>query len=470
MKNVDLLMIQSPFGGQGILAHTDCFTVGEGILSICTFLDSKGYSTEIFPVDEVFIGVKNFKFDRKRYAFPETHVAERIRSFNPRVVAISALTPQYPSALKIARICKEVDPGIVTVMGGPHVTYNVNEVFSDSTDVDVVVRGEGEWTMLDIMEHVRENKPLDDVAGITFRKKGKIKHNPDRPLGNLEELPPVDYSKVNPDFLSNCRFFMTFTRGCRFNCSYCVESKFWGHCVRYRSVEAIMNEMRFINENQEGDIYFLARVFNHPEDFFYELCDRMRSLRFAEGREVAAMVGAANLPREHVEAMKEAGINTIVIAVESASPEILKRMRKGISFDLVVEKCRMIKEYDMTIGTFWIMGHPGETEETARVSLDAMAYLWEQGLSDRQEIALFTPYPGLPMLKNPEKEGFRFITDDYGMFSRFDRPVIELTTLPYDELLKLYQEARQMAQYWLTCNRDFFNDKFAAALKKTASS
>ena len=457
MKNVDLLVIQSPFGGQGILAHTDCFTVGEGLLSICTFLDSKGYSTEIFPVDEVFMDIENFKFNREQHAISDSYIFERIKAANPHVVAISAHTPQYPFALNIARICKSVNKDVLTVIGGPHAHYTENEVFADSRDIDVVVRGEGEWTMLDLLKHVLEDKSLDDVAGITFRKNGKVIHNSDRPLGDLRELPPVNYSKINPEYLNKCRFFMTFTRGCRFNCTYCVESKFWGHCVRYRDADVVMEELKFIAENSISDVYFLASVFNSPENFFYDLCSKMKALDFGSEREVAAMVGAANLPRDHVRAMKEAGINTILLAVESASPAILKRMKKPFNFDVVVEKCKMIREFDMTIGTFWIMGHPGETEETARENLDAMSYLWENDLNDRQEIALFTPYPGLPILQNPEKEGFRLITRDYAKYSRFDKPVIELSTISYDKLCELYREAREMAQYWLTCNRDFFS-------------
>jgi radical SAM superfamily enzyme YgiQ (UPF0313 family) len=182
------------------------------------------------------------------------------------------------------------------------------------------------------------------------------------------------------------------------------------------------------------------------------------------------MVGVANLPPEHVQAMKRAGINKVLIAAEHASPIILKRMHKPISFDLVVEKCKMIKKHDLAVGTFWILGHPGETEETARVNLDAMAYLWENDLNDGQEVAMFTPYPGLPMLQRQEEEGFRLVSKDYSKYSRFDEPVIELATISYKRLCELHNEARGIAQNWLTHKRDFFSKDIENALKKVLTS
>jgi anaerobic magnesium-protoporphyrin IX monomethyl ester cyclase len=147
-----------------------------------------------------------------------------------------------------------------------------------------------------------------------------------------------------------------------------------------------------------------------------------------------------------------------LIAVESAAPEILARMNKKISFELVVEKCRLIKKYGFEVGTFWIFGHPGETEETARKSLDAMVYLWENDLNDKQEIAMFTPYPGLPLLNDPEKEGFRLRQKDFSKYSRFDGPVIDLATITNEKMSAIYKEAREASQYWLSFKRDLFAD------------
>lgn len=463
---IDCLFIQSPFTAQGILPHSDGHCVGEGILSISTFLRSKGFSTDIFCVDELYFDLPGFEFNRDRYAMRADAIKERIRRASPKVVGISALTPQYPAALEIACCAKEVDPGILVVLGGPHVTYTDRDVLLDSPDVDVVVRGEGEWTMLELMTHVKGSGGLGDVLGITYRENGAVARNPDRPLGDLAELPTVDYSQVNPEYLAKCNFNLTFTRGCYFSCSYCVEGKFWGNRVRHRRLESVVEEIWFAAKNYPNrEMLFLGSVFNAPEKFFAELCAKMKEMDLSATK-ISVLVGAANLPEEHIRLMKEAGIKELMIAVESAHPEILRRMNKKISFDLVAEKCRLIRKHGLNIDTFWIMGHPGETEETARYSLDAMAYLWEHDLNDKQEIAIFMPYPGLPITQCPEKEGFRVLEKDYAKYSRFDEPVVELEGLPYEKLRKLHKEARDMAQYWHSFRKNVFDGEMEAAIKK----
>ncbi|MBD3427011.1 MAG: radical SAM protein [Candidatus Omnitrophica bacterium] len=462
---MDLLLIQSPFCAQGILPHTDSFTVGEGLLSICSYLDTKGYSTDIFCIDELYKDIPDKLFTRRKFFFSDKDVADRLRRANPRVIGIGALTPQYPAALKIAQISRRTCPEAVIVMGGPHVTYTDTQVFRDSAEVDIVVRGEGEWTMEEVLERVLSSESLEGVKGITYRKGDEVIRNPERPLGDLGGLPPVDYSKPNPEFMKRSRYFITTTRGCLLNCSYCVESKYWGHQVRPRSIEAVTAEIKYLVENYDNDIYFLGSVFNYPEGSFRQLCARLKQFDFGQ-RDTAALVGAANLPEEHIHLMKEAGVKRMLIAVESASEKVLRRMRKPITLQKVIEKCKVAVNCGMTVATFWIMGHPGETEQTARESLDAMVYLFERGLNDRQEVALFTPYPGLPIVQNAEKEGFRIIDRDLSRYSRFDEPVIELDTISHEKLCQLYKEAKEIAQFWHSSQRELFGHDLESIFKR----
>lgn len=448
------------------MPHSDAHTIGEGLLSISSFLDSKGFSTEVFCADELYLDISDFRFNRQQYEMRFDLIRKKIIATSPRVVAVSALTPQYPMALEILALCKEIEPEILTVIGGPHATFTGTKVFDDSEYIDVLVKREGEWTMAELMERISAGQGFDDVPGLIFRKDGRIIENKDRSLGDLQTLPPVDYSKVNPEYLAKCSFFMTFTRGCPFNCSYCVESKFWGNRVRTRQVDALLKEIEYLSKHfPSNKILFLGSVFNAPEKFFREMCGQLKNMDLS-GNYLHVMASAAYLPEEHVRLMAESGIKKILLAVESAAPEILKRMNKRISFDLVVEKCKLIRKYGLGIGTFWLFGHPGETEETAQTSLDAMAYLWENDLNDKQEVAVFNPYPGLPILENPAGQGFRIVNKDLSRYSRFDKPVIELDTLPYDRLKEIHQEARQIAQFWMSSKMELFSLDIANIYKK----
>lgn len=463
MNSIDCLLIQPPFWRQGIFPHSDRHVAGEGILSIATFLQSKGYSAKVFFTDEFFLtGVP----DRGKDPFPFDKLEQVIRGYNPRVVGIGPYTCQYPISIEILELCKKINPEITTMIGGPHVTFMDKECFQDTEDIDVVVRGEGEWTTLDVLRHVLESDALDDVKGITFRKGDSIIQNKEREAGDLQELPRVDYSQVNPEYMKKCHFLFTFARGCPFKCAYCVERKFWGQKMRVRSVDNVVDEVRYLVSNYSGDgtyIAFLASVFNVPEPFFKAICKELRKINFCN-HIVTVMASANYLPEEHLKLMKEAGITRILIAVESASEKVLKVMNKRISFDLVVEKCKLAKEYGIEVGTFWLFGHPGETPETARESLEAMVYLWQNDLNVTQEVSIFNPYPGIIFYDNPRKYGLKILTQDWERYSRFDEPIISLDQFPHEELKECFEEARKIANYWPSIGRYLASGKKGSSL------
>ncbi len=447
MNKVDCLLMQAPFWRQGILPHSDRHTAGEGILSIATFLKSKGYRIKVFFTDELFLTDIP---DRGEDPFPFHKLEKVIRRADPKIVGIGPHTCQYPVSLKILELCKDINPEITTVIGGPHVTFLDKECLQESKNVDIVVRGEGEWTMLDIVDCILSKKDLKNIEGITYRKNDSIIRNVNRKPGKLEELPACDYSLVKEKYLERCNFFFTFTRGCPFRCVYCVESEFWGHKMRVRAVDKISKEINFLvskyNQN-DAFIGFLASMFNVPEYFFNHMCQKLKKIDFKD-HTVAVLAHANHLPEEHIEIMKDAGITRILIAVESASEKVLKIMNKKITFNKVVEKCKLIKKHGLEAGTLWMFGHPGETPETATESLKAMVYLWENDLNMTQEVSIFNPYPGTAIYKNPEKYNLKILTRDWAKFSRLDEPVISLKGFPKPELQKYFKEARMTAQFW----------------------
>jgi len=472
-RRIDCLFIQAPFIAQGFLPPPENYVSCEGILSMASFLDKNGFSSEVYFSDEVYIRKGSRVFTGEKIHFPLSKIKDQVRRFNPRIVAVTGLTPQYPVSLKILQAAKSADKDIVTVIGGPHVTYEDKKVFENSKNVDIVVRGEGEWTMLDIVKSVTGGKDLDDVSGITFKKGSKIIRNEDRPLGDLSQLPPVDYSKADPEYLKECDFFLTFTRGCPFNCSYCVEGKFWGNNVRTRSVDAVFSEMEYLNSNfnskSKNNIFFLGSVFNSPRDFFVRICKKMKKIDFGD-KSVKVLLSAAYLSEEDVRIMIEAGITKGTIAAESAAPEVLKRMNKRITFDMVVEKCKLMRKHGLEVGTFWLLGHPGETEETVQTSLDAMLHLWTEGLNQTQEVAFFIPYPGTPISLDPEKEGYKIMVDDLSKHGRYDKPIIELKDIPYERMCQIHKEAREINQNWTSFCQERSLKKNMEQIEKILSS
>ena len=158
----------------------------------------------------------------------------KLASLNPNVIGITATTATIQAALVSARVAKEACPSATVVLGGPHVTFMDEQILSENLEVDVVVRGEGEQTLLELVDVVSKAnlKGLDKVAGITFRKNGQIIRTPNRPLiQNLDELPPPAYHYFALEkYRVSGRLILPIstTRGCPIQCSFCVSSRMFG--------------------------------------------------------------------------------------------------------------------------------------------------------------------------------------------------------------------------------------------------
>ena len=188
-----------------------------GLAYIAAVLEKHGYRVSIVDAPALNLTLKE--------------IGEIVRREKPDVVGVQALTPSIYSAYSVARVVKKVSPKTVVVMGGYHPTFADTETLRECREVDICVRGEGEYTMLDIVETLENNGDLSGVLGITFKdKSGRIVRNPDRPLvRNLDELPfparhllPMDKYRVFG--LKIPATTIVCSRGCPMKCSFCASS------------------------------------------------------------------------------------------------------------------------------------------------------------------------------------------------------------------------------------------------------
>ena len=169
----------------------------------------------------------------------------------PDIVGMTSTTLTYKSALRIAKIAKEVHPDCFTVLGGSHVTFWDEEALNECPPLDVVVRKEGENTFLELSTTVRSGKKIHDILGITIRKDGKIVKNPDSPyIEDLDSLPfpahhlwPLDGLRKVEDV-----FYLTTTRGCIYWCEFCSAVRMFGRRYRMRSIKNVVDEMEYLHK------------------------------------------------------------------------------------------------------------------------------------------------------------------------------------------------------------------------------
>ncbi|MDY6964838.1 MAG: radical SAM protein [Halobacteriota archaeon] len=323
-----------------------------------------------------------------------------IISHTPDIVGISAMTGQYGSALSIAKIVKDHDPDVPVVMGGIHPTALPEEVV-EKEEVDIVVRGEGEYTFLELVENI--DGDLSSVLGITYKLQDKIVHNADRPLiRNLDELPfPArDLILEKETYPSSAFGKMIGSRGCPHKCIFCSPDKIWNRKVRFRSPESVIDEIKDVQKEFGTTLfYFDDADFTLNKKFVMRVCD----LIIEEGLNITwSCEGRADeLEDDMAKKMARAGCESICIGVESGDEEILKKMNKGITIEEIIDARNILKKNNILFYAFFMIGFPWEDKSQVVKTSSFMRWLDP----DIASFNIATPYPGTGLYEQCKSEG-----------------------------------------------------------------
>ncbi|UCG84521.1 MAG: cobalamin-dependent protein [Dehalococcoidia bacterium] len=335
-------------------------------------------------------------------------IVRKIEEYQPDIVGVTSVTMNYPIASEILKHCKSVDKDITTVIGGPHVTFSAVETLNEAPWIDIVVRGEGEQTILDILGGV---KPAD-TKGIAYRSDGEIVITDGRSLiENLDEIPlPAKHLFPLSRYVAlDVHASVVAGRGCPFNCIFCVGSKMGGRRARYRNPRLVVDEIEqaltygFKEVNFEDDLLTL----NHKH--VYAVCDEIiqRGLKF--NWSVFARVDTVNL--ELLRRMREAGCNWMLYGVESGNQQILNTVRKKVTLDQIREGVRLGKEAGINIMASFIIGLPGETVETMKETIE-----FALELETTWGFNVLSPFPGTEVREKADEYGIRILTDDWTQY------------------------------------------------------
>jgi anaerobic magnesium-protoporphyrin IX monomethyl ester cyclase len=358
----------------------------------------------------------------------------------PHIVGTTSTTRTYNSGLKIIKIAKKVHPNCLTIFGGSHVTFWDENALRECPSLDIVVRKEGEKTVLEIVQRVEAGQSYQDVIGITCRKDGKILKNPDRPyIENLDELPfparhlwPIEEMRKIEDV-----FYLTTSRGCVYWCEFCAAVRMFGRRYRFRSSKNVVDELEFLNKTYNATQFtFCDDAFTVDQHRTEELCkaikDRGLKIKWNCGTRVDMIT------KELLLKMRSAGCVSVWFGVESGSQHVLNEMRKGISTEQTIRAISWVRELGLKPVPNALIGFPGETVESAwrtikfaeRISPDNIAFF-----------NIATPLPGTPMFNKVEENGWLRIFD----FDMYDcsTPIFETPTLNMKEVAELYQQAFQ---------------------------
>ena len=341
-------------------------------------------------------------------------LAKVITDFKPDVVGITSFSVKWPSARKIAALAKSYDPQIPVVMGGQHVTIMTDDALADP-NIDFVVKGEGEKTLVEWLRELGGEQKWENVAGLSFKRAGQVVHNGPRPMvEDLDELPPpareclYDIENYSPESLGK----LFASRGCPYQCNYCGTQNVWGYGVRHRSPQSMIDEIMQVKKEYGSSYFtFFDDVFGLDKKRAIALCNDMAQAKL--GVRWDCLTRANLVSDELLGSMKKAGCVKIDMGVESGSDKILKDTKKGLNTEQLLAGGHLIKKYGFFLYAFFMVGLPTETEEDAQKTIEFLEKLKPHWAG----ISIFTPIPGTGIYKTLQAQGKIAARPQFEMFS-----------------------------------------------------
>lgn len=361
-------------------------------------------------------------------------IKRRIENFNPDFVGISAMTPSTPSAYKVANTVKDFDSDINVILGGAHPTLLPERTMEECAAVDIVVRGEGEETIRELIKA----RDLTDVKGITYRKDSKIVHNdPREPIMDLDKLPFPAYDMIPMERykIGGVKYSTVMTsRGCPFNCTFCSSSKICGKIWRGKSPERVVEQLNVLtNEFDVHEIEFIDDTFTLNKERAVSICDLIVKENLDVSWSCSSRVDI--IDKSLVQKLKEAGCHTVYMGIESGVQEILDRLKKGITLEQVKNAVSLTKKAGLTIVGSFIVGIPGETKKQMKKTIK---FAKELNLTLAQ-FTVFTPYPGTEAWDIAKKNDL-ISTQDWSKFSTLE-PVMKHSEMSEGEMSSFLTKA-----------------------------
>ena len=398
---LDLLLIYPPWAvirKRGILQNS---LPALGLLSIVGSCLAKGYAAEILDIHAERLN--------------DQDVIQTLLEKQPRFVGISVLTNMVIPAHYIARLCKQTIPDCRVIVGGVHAETLPDQMLRNPA-IDAVVRGDGEETMVEILDGV----PFAAVLGLSYRERGNVVHNSPRPVKmDLDAYPMpayhlVDFRRYFPAVGSYRRhpaINMLMTRGCPGQCTFC-NSAFTK--LRSHSAETIVQWIETLRYQ-----YGIRQIQFYDDTFTVA---RKRVLRFCEllirkriDISWTAYIRGDCFSEDMAEAMKKSGCHQVIIGIESGDDRILENIRKPINKEKYRRAVQTAQRNGIEVRGSFIIGNVGETRDTMQSTLD---FAKELDI-DLFQLSILTPYPGTQVFNFAVENGLLLHRnwDDYGQGS-----------------------------------------------------
>ncbi|MBI3650432.1 MAG: hopanoid biosynthesis associated radical SAM protein HpnJ [Acidobacteria bacterium] len=350
-------------------------------------------------------------------------------------VTLYTSTPGWKNDLKLAELMKQAKPDLKIAFVGPPVTSQPDQALKASNAIDFIVRKEIDFPL----KEYTEGQPLETIQNVSYRKDGKIIHNPERaPLHDLDGLPfavdiykrDLDITKYNVPFLLNPYIAFYSSRGCPALCTFCLwPQTISGHAWRTRSADNVAAEFKRAWElfpNLE-EIFFDDDTFAWGKRRTIDLCEKLKPMK-----KTWSCTSRVHTDYETLKAMRDAGCRLLIVGFESGDDQILKNIKKGADVAQAHEFMKNCKKLGIVVHGDFIIGLPGETHET----IERTVKFAEKLDCETIQVSIGHSYPGTEfddfVKKNNYLMDYDNMIDDVG----HQLPVIQYPGLSREEIVQ----------------------------------
>jgi anaerobic magnesium-protoporphyrin IX monomethyl ester cyclase len=434
MKKIDKILLITPPYHSGVVESAGVW-LNVGFVYIAGSLRAAGYNPVIY--------------DAMSHWHEYEDIERRIIDEKPDVVATTAFTAEIVDALKVLKLAKEINPEIVTVIGNVHPTFCYEEILREHhAYVDYIVRGEGEETMVELMDAISKGVDVKGVKGIAFWYANKAVLTTARPyIKDLDSLPmawdlidwPIyKYKPMEGSVLA----IVSSSRGCNQQCTFCSQQLFWEKSWRGRSAENFVGELEYLRDTYGVNVVMISDETPTLDRKRWEkildlLIERKVGTKILMETRVDDIIRDEDIMWKYREAL----IDHVYVGVEATTQEALDVFKKDIKVEHSKKALDLLNEQDIVTETSFVLGMPDDTKESMEKTIGLARY-YNPDLAFFLAIAPW-PYSDIyPQLKD------HIAVHDYSRFNLVE-PVVKPKTMSLDEVNEMLGKA----------SRDFYKYK-----------
>ncbi|MFQ5956223.1 MAG: B12-binding domain-containing radical SAM protein [Candidatus Brocadiales bacterium] len=411
---MNILLLQLPTGKKGV--HPSSYPP-TGLTALAAYLRQHGHKVKVF--------------DSNIEQATTADMVRLVQETTSTIVGITSMSVNVGLAFELADAIKSMDKKIWVIAGGVHPTVAPEHTLSNK-NIDAVVIGEGELTLLELIEAIQAGSKFDEIKGIGFRRNGDCFCTPRRELiPDISKLPipaydliPMEKYKV-PVSVRKPFVSMVRSRGCVFKCTFCCNAKTFGPVFRCQTPERTVAEIGYLIENfGVKEIAFKDTELTLDKKLG-DFCDLLIKKNFDLIWSCNGRVSNVNYPL--LKRMKDAGCTAITYGIESGDEEILRNMKKPLRLGDVRKAVKMTKELGLKVVTNFMIGNPGDTKETIEKTIRLAIELDP----DYVQFGFAAPLPGTELRDQAEENNW--ILNPSMDALRFDEVMMNATSLPTEK-------------------------------------